>query len=182
MKILYMVAAFLLFIYCSEYWPLWLHYGVWKFFIIYSFTTTMIWFTKLITWTTAFHFGIDFNIFPNYRSLKWNPAVYLRPVLDIGVRADCFDMWAIIFRMFTGSIILTIAYSFYIDPEAVDAFKSIKPRSMFYDFDVSIQSMYFGFQVYDIPEQEENKEEVITDETYADIDDLTMGEEEEEDN
>jgi len=41
--------------------------------------------------------------------------------------------------------------------------------------------MYWGFQVWDIPTEDEKKEEVITEHTYADIDDLTKGEDDEDD-
>lgn len=106
-------------------WPLWLQIATWYGFvsvIIGYFVTIGV---RILTGIVMFHFGFDFNLFPNYFNSFVNPKKMLVPVCRIQTRSDFFNPISLMFRLSSASFILFLAYKFCQDEQAMEDLREI---------------------------------------------------------
>jgi len=113
------VAFIILALMCFRLWPMWLKKGIWyiSFYLLVFLIVTAI--LRLIIWGILYHFGLEFWLFPNYFIDSNDPRDSFWPLTSFEVRDDQLDPRSMIFRLFSGALIVYMSYQFLQDEKNV---------------------------------------------------------------
>jgi len=116
---LVIVAVIILSLMCFRLWPMWLKKGIWyiSFYLLVFLIVTA--FLRLIIWGILYHFGLEFWLFPNYFIDSNDPRDSFWPLTSFEIRDDQFDPRSMIFRLFSGALIVYMSYQFCQDEKNI---------------------------------------------------------------
>jgi len=116
---LVIVAVIILSLMCFRLWPMWLKKGIWyiSFYLLVFLIVTA--FLRLIIWGILYHFGLEFWLFSNYFIDSNDPRDSFWPLTSFEIRDDQFDPRSMIFRLFSGALIVYMSYQFCQDEKNI---------------------------------------------------------------
>jgi hypothetical protein len=93
--ILVLILVFLMFF---NLYPFWMQQAIWQAMCYYALSYFGIGALRILLLTIAYHFGVTFWLFPNYRK-SYYPQKFMLPVASFEVREDAMEPKMLLFRL-----------------------------------------------------------------------------------